>query len=178
MVSGALLAGGGLALDGGVSTELERTQLLSAVVYEEKVQVPVDSAAHASQRMAESAGRTVSPTATGCWTMRADYHARAAAGNTLYTAWHVGYWCSDGNTITDARTLDSGGETRTPYWSYEGPIDGGAGVWQNEARSFTKLRFVHGIPGKWQIQSPTPCIRVIGSVNGSGKGDDRCSVEF
>ncbi|RVW00158.1 hypothetical protein EGT50_16080 [Rhodococcus xishaensis] len=66
----------------------------------------------------------------------------------------------------------------TPYWGFEGPIDGGAGVWQNEARSFTKFHFVLGISGKWQIQSPTPCIRVIGSVNGSGRGDDRCSVEF
>lgn len=138
-------------------------------------QRPADAAAVASLNVASARGLAVSPRATGCWTMRANGSAKAAAGNTLYTFYHVGYWCASGNTVTSARVQDRGGETSTPGWSWAGAIGGNAGVVSNQGRSYSQVSFVLKV-GFVQVQNPTPCARVNGNANATASSSSTCGI--
>ena len=84
-------------------------------------QRPVDAAAHASTAEAQARRTEVMPVAAGCWTQRADWRAKAHAGNTVYTFFcHVGSWCSNGSSVTDTGVADAVGRPR--------PQDGAMGV--------------------------------------------------
>lgn len=135
---------------------------------------PVDETARRSLADAEAHGLDVSPLANGCWTQRRNSWS-AAAGNTLYTFYHVGGWCASGSRVTSARTVDAGGETKTPGWRYDGVLRTHSGVVYNQGRSFSQHRFVFGAGG-WDIQTPTPCLRVNGLPNGRGYTDAVCGI--
>jgi hypothetical protein len=155
--------------------EFIATKLPAAVVETRGAQVPADTVADASVKAATATGRTVSPMSSGCWTIRWDGWAKAAAGNTLYTYYHVGYWCSSGSSITAASTAAAGGETSTPGWRYEGVINESHGIVSNQGRSYTQQKFVLGVGG-WDVQSPTPCLRVNGLTNGTATGSSTCGI--
>lgn len=138
-------------------------------------QVPADATARASLAEARAAGQAVEPMATGCWTQRWTWAPKAAAGNTLYTYYHVGYWCSSGSTVTAASVADAGGETKTIGWRYEGIVRDGAGVVSNQGRSYTQHKFVLGVGG-WDIQTPLECARVKGLSTATSTADSVCGI--
>ncbi|GEA84770.1 hypothetical protein CWIS_12485 [Cellulomonas sp. A375-1] len=138
-------------------------------------QVPTDGAAVSSLLTARLTGLRVSPLATGCWSQRWTWAPKAAAGNTLYTYYHVGSWCSSGSSVTSARIADYGGETSTPGWDYEGVIASGKGVVSNEGRSYSKHKFELRV-GSWVVQTATPCGRVKGRSSGSSTADATCGI--
>lgn len=113
--------------------------------------------------------------ATGCWRARLNGQAKSALGNTLFTYYHLAYWCSSGLTITTSRWDGAGGETSTPGWRYEGVINKGAGVVLNQGRSYSQFRFVLGAGGI-DVQSPTPCLRVKGTNTGGIGRDLVCGI--
>lgn len=137
--------------------------------------VPMDAKARQSRLAMSDRSEAISPLSTGCWTGRVNGSAKALAGNTLYTYYHVGYWCSSGSTITAARVQAAGGETSTPGWRYEGVINRGAAIVSNQGRSYSQQKFVLGTGG-WDIQSPTPCLRVNGLTSGSYTYSSTCGV--
>lgn len=145
----------------------------SNVTYGE--QRPANAAAVASLNAANARGLTVSTRATGCWTVRANGSAKAAAGNTLYTFYHVGYWCASGNTVTSAKVQDRGGETSTPGWRWAGAIAGGSGVVNNQGRSYSQVSFILRA-GFWDVQNPTPCLRINGSSNATATASTTCGI--
>lgn len=183
-------AGGALPADVTITPELEEylatlsaedrqdfidTRLPASVDVEVGAQLPANAAAKASLLAADAAGRSVSPMATGCWTQRWTWGPKAAAGNTLYTYYHVGYWCSSGSTVTAASIADSGGETKNPGWRYEGVIASGSGVVSNQGRSYTQHKFVLGVGG-WDVQTPLECARVKGASSGTSSADSVCGI--
>jgi len=117
----------------------------------------------------------VTAASSGCWSQRWSWAPKAAAGNTLYTYYHVGHWCSSGSSVTSARVSDSGGETSTPGWSYKGVVASGSRVVSNEGRSYTKHKFVLSVAGI-TLQTSTPCARVRGKSNGTSTADGTCGV--
>lgn len=151
------------------------TRLPASVDVELGEQVPVDSAARASMAAADVSGVAVTPLATGCWTQRATWKPKAAAGNVLYTYHHVVGWCASGSQVTSARVADSGGETKTPGWRYEGITASAAGVVSNQGRSYTQHKFVLGVGG-WDVQSPLHCGRGKGGSSGSATFDATCGI--
>ena len=138
-------------------------------------QTPADGMAVASLSAANARGVAVSPRATGCWTLRVNGSAKAATGNTLYTYYHVGKWCASGSTVTSATIQERGGETSTPGWRWAGAIGGGAGVVSNQGRSFSQVSFILKA-GLWDVQNPTPCLRVNGMSNATGTTSSACSI--
>lgn len=138
-------------------------------------QQPADARAAQSALAARAQGRAVTPQATGCWTQRWTWGPKAAAGNTLYTYYHVGYWCSSGTRITAARIADAGGETKTVGWRYEGITARSAGIVSNQGRSYTQHKFVLGVGG-WDVQSPLECARVKGLTSGTSQADSVCGI--
>lgn len=152
-----------------------RTQLPASSDTVVGPQQPADAEAQASAAAAEARGAEAAPEDAGCWTQRVDGWSEARAGNTLYTYYHVGSWCSDGSSVTEASVADNGGETSTPGWRYEGVTDSDAGVVNNEGRSYSQYKFVLGAGG-WDIQTPTPCIRVIGQASGEADSDLVCGI--
>ncbi len=138
-------------------------------------QQPADITAVRSLLAARASGLSVTPSASGCWSQRWTWAPRAAAGNTLYTYYHVGHWCASGSSVTSARIADSGGETSTPGWSYEGVTGSGKGVVSNEGRSYTRHKFVLRVGGI-KLQSPTPCARVKGRASGPSSADSVCGI--
>ncbi len=151
------------------------TQLPATVEVAVGAQLPADGAAATSLLRARAAGTTVSPMATGCWSQRWTWAPKAAAGNTLYTYYHVGHWCSSGSTVTSARIADYGGETSTPGWSYRGMTGSGKGVVSNEGRSYTRHKFELSV-GSWVVQTVTPCGRVKGRSSGTSTADSTCGI--
>lgn len=138
-------------------------------------QQPLDATAQASLAEAQAHGAEATPVAAGCWTARSEGEATALLGNTLFTYYHVGAWCSDGLSVTDASVVDYGGETASLGWRYEGGINTDAGVVANEGRSYSQQKFVFGTGG-WDIQTPTPCIRVSGYASGDVVADEVCGI--
>ena len=138
-------------------------------------QQPADDAARASVAEAEARGTEVTAAAAGCWTSRYEGEAKALAGNTVFTVYHVGRWCSNGTSVTEASVVDSGGETSTIGWRYEGVVASDARVVNNEGRSYSKFKFVLGAGG-WDIQTPTPCLRTKGKADGTTDNDTTCGV--
>lgn len=153
-----------------VATMLPAT---STVTYGE--QRPANAAAVASLNVASARGVAVSPRATGCWTMRANGSGKAAAGNTLYTFYHVGHWCASGSTVTSASIQDRGGETSTPGWRWGGAIGGSSGVVGNQGRSYSQVSFILRV-GAWDVQNPTPCARVNGFSNATATSSSTCGI--
>ncbi len=84
------------------------------------------------------------PAATGCWDAWVRYGWKAAAGNTVYTAWQGLTWCSRSGTVYGWRVYDRGGETNTPGWSYRGHDGQGIRSVGWEVRSYTKEKFHFG----------------------------------
>ncbi|MBN9141444.1 MAG: hypothetical protein J0H23_11520 [Micrococcales bacterium] len=124
-------------------------------------QTPVDEAAQASVAEAARSGSAVSPRATGCWVGRADWDIKAIAGNSLYTYYHVGGWCMTGSTVNSAHIADSGAQTWTVGWRYNGVTASSSGVVSNQGRSYTQHNFILGVGG-WDIQNTLECGRVNG----------------
>jgi hypothetical protein len=147
---------------------------LVAEVTETFAAEPADAAARTTLRSA-GAPPTVSPMATGCWTAKATRKNTAAAGNTLFTYFTTGYWCSSGSTVTQARLIEAGGETSTPGWRYAGVRAQGAGVYANQGRAYSQHQFMLGVAGV-DVQSPTPCARVNGTSAGTYTNTANCSV--
>ena len=152
-----------------------RTQLPAEQVIARSAPRPLDAAAQRSARLAAVTGTVVSPMATGCWAQRWSGNARSAAGNVLYTYYTNGGWCSAGSTVTSAWLADAGGETSTPGWRYDGVVKTGAGVVSNQGRSFAQHRFVLRVGG-WDVQSPSPCLRVSGTSSGTSSGTYTCGI--
>lgn len=150
-------------------------KLLAAVVETVESPKPTNVEARASVAAASLVGGTVSPMAAGCWTARTNGSAKAAAGNTLYTYYHVGGYCSSGSTITSAWVADSGGETSTPGWSYKGVISTDSGIVSNQGRSYSQMKFELG-SGGWVVQSPTPCLRINGLSSGGVTASSTCGI--
>ena len=138
-------------------------------------QRPANAAAVASHNAANARGLTVSPRATGCWTARANGSAKAPAGNTLYTYYHVGHWCASGSTVTSAKIQERGGETSTPGWRWGGAIAGSSGVVGNQGRSYSQVSFILKV-GLWDVQNPTPCVRVNGLYNAAASTSSTCGI--
>ena len=138
-------------------------------------QTPANATAVASLGAATARGVAVSPRATGCWTMRSNGSAKAATGNTLYTYFHVGQWCASGSTVTSAKIQERGGETSTPGWRWAGAVGGSAGVVGNQGRSYSQVKFVLRA-GAWDVQSPTPCLRVNGMSNATATTSSTCGI--
>lgn len=154
---------------------IENTLLLD---HEEETvgpQVPSDLMALSTQISHTASGKTVSPLAKGCWTSRTNRSGKAKAGNTLYTYYHVGRWCSSGTVVTSSTVADAGGETKTPGWRYEGVTRRSAGIVSNQGRSFSQQKFVFGIGG-WDVQTPTPCARIKGTTAGTASADGVCGI--
>ncbi len=162
-------------LDPAEREQFIETQLPETVDVTVGSQLPADSTALASVLASRIAGRSVTPMATGCWSQRWTWAPKAAAGNTLYTYYHVGRWCSSGSSVTSATIADYGGETSTPGWSYEGMIGSGKGVVSNEGRSYTRHKFELSV-GSWVVQTKTPCGRVKGKSSGSSSADATCGI--
>ncbi len=162
-------------LDPAEREQFIETQLPETVDVTVGSQLPADSTALASVLASRVAGRSVTPMATGCWSQRWTWAPKAAAGNTLYTYYHVGRWCSSGSSVTSATIADYGGETSTPGWSYEGMIGSGKGVVSNEGRSYTRHKFELSV-GSWVVQTKTPCGRVKGKSSGSSSADATCGI--
>ncbi|CAM5790017.1 hypothetical protein [Cellulomonas persica] len=162
-------------LDPAEREQFIETQLPETVDVTVGSQLPADSTALASVLASRIAGRSVTPMATGCWSQRWTWAPKAAAGNTLYTYYHVGHWCSSGSTVTSAKIADYGGETSTPGWSYEGVVGSGKGVVSNEGRSYTRHKFELSV-GSWVVQTKTPCGRVKGKSSGSSSADATCGI--
>lgn len=154
---------------------IENTLLLDHEEQTFEPQSPSDLVALGSQIGATLSGETVSPLAKGCWTSRTNRSGKAKAGNTLYTYYHVGRWCSSGTVVTSSNVADSGGETKTPGWRYEGVTKRGTGIVSNQGRSYSQYRFVLGVGG-WDIQTPTPCARVRGTSAGTATSDGVCGI--
>jgi len=151
------------------------SSLPAEVVLTQGAQQPLDAAARRSLSAASASGRTVGILATGCWTARQNGSARSGLGNTLYTYYTVGGWCSSGSTVTSAWLADAGGETSTPGWSYQGRINSGSGVVSNTGRAYSQHRFTLSAGGV-TVQSPTPCVRVTGTSSGSASGSSSCGI--
>lgn len=163
------------SLDPAERAEFVATQLPARTDLVIGGQQPADTTAVRSLLAARASGLAVTPLATGCWSQRWTWAPRAAAGNTLYTYYHVGHWCSSGSTVTSARILDHGGETSTPGWSYAGMTGSGRGVVSNEGRSYTRHKFVLSVGGI-TLQTATPCARVRGKSSGSSSADSVCGI--
>jgi hypothetical protein len=117
----------------------------------------------------------LSALATGCWTQRWSGSAKAAAGNTLYTYYTTGGWCASGSTITSAWVADAGGETSTPGWRYDGVVATGSGIVSNQGRSYSQSTFVLSVGG-FDVQSASPCVRVLGRTSGSSSAQYSCGL--
>ncbi|WP_066582776.1 hypothetical protein [Cellulomonas timonensis] len=151
------------------------SNLPAEIVLTRGAQQPLDAAARRSLSAATASGRSVGILATGCWTARQNGSARSGLGNTLYTYYTVGGWCSSGSTVTSAWLADAGGETSTPGWSYQGRINSGSGVVSNTGRAYSQHRFTLSAGGA-TVQSPTPCLRVTGTSSGSASGSSSCGI--
>ncbi|WP_156157641.1 hypothetical protein, partial [Demequina pelophila] len=138
-------------------------------------QAPANAQAYASAMAARMTGVEITPLAVGCWTQRWTWGPKAAAGNTLYTYYHVGYWCSSGSTVTAASVQDYGAETKTPGWRVIGSVSKGAAVVSNQGRSGSQHTFALGVGG-WDVQTPVHCARVKGLSNGTSTADSVCGV--
>lgn len=151
------------------------TELVSAVTVSYSSVTPADAQARAAVAEYGSAAAAVTEAASGCWLGRANYKATALAGNTLYTYFHTGGWCISGGTVYDPSTYEDGGETSTPGWHYDGVIARNAGVISNQGRSYSQFKFTLSA-GPWDIQTPTPCIRVNGLSNATFTSSGTCGI--
>ncbi|KQS69243.1 hypothetical protein [Modestobacter sp. Leaf380] len=154
-----------------IDTQLVADSATSVVI------TPADATARATARTSgvPTLNATSAARASGCWTSKINRSAKAAAGNTLYTYFTTGGWCSNGSSVTSARLVERGGETSTPGWRYAGVRTGGSGVFGGQGRVYTQFQFILGAAGI-DVQSPTPCARMRGNANGSATGDGVCSV--
>lgn len=155
--------------------EFVDSQLPATTTMEVGAQLPANAVAAASLAAAKSTGSAITPLAVGCWQQRWNWSGQAAAGNTLYTFYHVGHWCASGTTVRSAAILDAGGETRTPGWRYEGIVARSSGVVANQGRSYTQHKFVLGVGG-WDIQTSLRCFRVKGTAAGTSTSDGTCGI--
>lgn len=101
---------------------------------------------------------------SGCWDAYARYNYKAAAGNTVYTAWQGLTWCGSGGRITSYHVFDRGGETSTPGWSYTGHGGSGSRNVGWEVRQYTQEKFTFGI-GQYGF-TQTRCLQVRGGATG------------
>lgn len=138
-------------------------------------QKPDNAAAAASVSTASSTGNAVTPLAVGCWTGRVDWTVRAAAGNGLYSYYHVGRWCSNGSSVTSASIADKGAQTYTVGWRYAGVTASGSGVVSNQGRSYTQHKFILGVGG-WDVDTRLECGRVRGQSTGGYLYDTTCGI--
>ncbi|UJP41101.1 hypothetical protein [Cellulomonas palmilytica] len=155
--------------------EFIATQLPATTDVEVGGQQPEDFTAVRSLLAARASSLSMTTSASGCWSQRWTWAPKAAAGNTLYTYYHVGHWCASGSSVTSAKISDHGGETSTPGWSYSGVVGSGRGVVSNEGRSYTRHKFVLKIGGI-TLQTSTPCARVKGRSSGSSTADSVCGI--
>lgn len=162
-------------LSGPERAEFVRTRLVDEIIIERGQPQPANAEARQTVVQAEATDADVGVMATGCWTSRWTGSAQATAGNTLYTWYHVGGWCANGSTVTSAWEADSGGETSTPGWRYEGVVARDSGVVSNEGRSYSKHQFVLGVGG-WDVQSPQECLRVRGFSNATATASYTCGI--
>jgi hypothetical protein len=151
------------------------TELAATVTVTYTGVAPQDAVAKAEVAHYGSVPLALAASANGCWLGRADYAAKAAAGNTLYTYYHTGGWCVSGSTVYSPSTYEHGGETSTPGWHYNGVIGSGAGVISNQGRSYSQFKFTLSV-GPWDVQTPTPCIRVNGLNNATYTSSGTCGV--
>lgn len=111
-----------------------------------------------------------------CVIGRVVYSALASAGNTLYTYFVEGTWCSDGVTVETATHEWSGGEASGPGWTYHGVLASGGGVRANEGRAWSGHRFTLDIAG-FTVQTEEPCVRMRGSADGTLGHDGVCGLD-
>ena len=107
----------------------------------------------------------------------AHFEQKALLGNTLYTYWQTVEICgAPGVKIHDVKVIDSGGETKTPTWSYEGqasppasyPV--GDGWYVRTSENFSQKIIVDNI-GAGQR---TVCISADIQPTGEYHASDRC----
>jgi hypothetical protein len=112
--------------------------------------------------------------AAGCWRAVARFAWKAAAGNTLYTAWQGLHWCSRNSRITSYYVFDRGGETATPGWSYDGPGGQAANNVGWEVRQYTQEKFKFSL-GPINFTN-TRCIQVRGGATGLYSSRESCNL--
>ncbi|MFI9719635.1 hypothetical protein ACIHFE_08255 [Streptomyces sp. NPDC052396] len=116
----------------------------------------------------------IRPMSGGCWDEWVRYDFRAAAGNTVYTAWQGLNWCSNGSGITGYHVYDRGGETSTPGWSFQGDNGQGSRNVGWEVRQYTKEKFTFGI-GSYGYSANT-CVQIRGGATGLYSSSASCSL--
>lgn len=151
------------------------TELVNEVTVDYSGVEPADPTAEAAVAAYGSVGAAWTAAASGCWLGRANYKATALAGNTLYTYFHTGGWCISGGCVYDPSTYEDGGETSTPGWHYNGVIKRKAGVISNQGRSYSQFKFTLSV-GPWDVQTPTPCVRVNGLSNATYTSSGTCGI--
>lgn len=125
-----------------------------------------------------SSGANISAQAayrTGCWVTRYNVTGKSAAQTTLFKYYHTGQLCSDGSKTTSSSVFDAGGQTFALGWKYQGVLASRADRSTVEGRSYSKHGFIFG-SGGWDVQNPTPCIRVYMNVDGRTAMDEQCGT--
>jgi len=120
----------------------------------------------AENRDAESRGaENLVAAFDGCWERKKTYEAKAAFGNTLYTAWQTTRVCARDGRVTSVAVTNAGGETSTPGWRIaRAPTKSAKSVgW--EGRGLAQYYFVLGA-GVIDIQNPSDCIQQRLNANG------------
>lgn len=135
---------------------------------------PTQAKSQKAHALGEFTAANMRPDSGGCWNAYAHYGWKAAAGNTVYTAWQTLGWCSNGSNVTSYWIINRGGETSTPGWSYQG--DNGQGAWNVgwEVRQYTQEKFTFGI-GSYGY-STSPCVQVRGGATGLYSSQASCSL--
>jgi hypothetical protein len=113
--------------------------------------------------------------AQACWKGQAKGYAKAVTGNTLYTFWVSGQWCTSGGRVTSASFTRADGETKTPGWRYDGVKTKGGGVHDGKGRVWAKHRFILGAGGI-DIKTDDQCLRFSGTAKGKLKSENKCDV--
>lgn len=130
------------------------------------------NAAYVLDRIEEGPAEIISVSAA-CKNSRAWMAGKAAAGNTLFTYWMTLHWCHDNKKgwhslyITEDGT---GGETKTPGYTYKGTTHHDAGV-VGTARAWSR----HWFEIKF-LPDNKPCVRIYLTQDYRSFKDTKCGL--
>lgn len=105
--------------------------------------------------------------------MQANHHQdwKSNYGFTVATSWLSIEWCSTGNTVTDIRIINQGGETSTPGYTYQGVLNSGAHAAGSIGRAYSEigLKMWDGVDFVHVLPALHPCIRLTGHASGNSE---------
>jgi hypothetical protein len=157
---------------------------LPATTVEKVTLTPLDSTAmHAVDTGAvalvysstEAASNAMAAAASGCWGNYVKSTAHAALGNAIWDTYTEGTWCYSGSTVTSATFSRSWSTIAAVGWRDSGQLGAGSGVVSNKAKIWSQRKMIFG-SGGWDIQTQTPCLRMIGSASGGTTASSTCSI--